>query len=182
MEVVAMHKIIAALITTTAVVGFACSASAADLPVKAPFQQAAPAILYNWNGWYVGANAGYSWGTSAIDYAQDAGSTFLVPPFDAGGTVSSSVSPKSFIGGGQLGFNYQTGVWVFGVETDFAWRDRTESAIFTSNLNPFGDTLTLSDRQNWVGTLRGRIGVTPATMSNWLFYVTGGLAYGSFEH
>jgi outer membrane immunogenic protein len=177
-----MRRLIAALITTAAAVGFSCAASAADLPVKAPVQQAAPAILYNWNGWYVGANAGYSWGTSAIDYTQDPGSTFLVPPFGAGGAVSSSVSPKSFIGGGQLGFNYQTGVWVFGIETDLAWRNRTDSASFTSSLNPFGDTLTLSDEQNWVGTLRGRIGLTPASMSNWLFYVTGGLAYGDFEH
>jgi outer membrane immunogenic protein len=175
-----MRSLIAALITTASVVGFVCSASAADLPVKAPVQQAAPPILYNWNGWYVGANAGYSWGTSAIDYAQDPGSTFGVPPFAAGGMLSSSVSPKSFIGGGQFGFNYQTGVWVLGIETDIAWRNRTDSVSYV--LNPFSDNLTLSDEQKWAGTLRGRIGLTSAAMSNWLFYVTGGLAYGSFEH
>ena len=176
-----MRSLIAALITTVSVVGFVCSASAADLPVKAPVQQVAPPILYNWSGWYVGANAGYSWGTSAIDYAQDPGSTFGVPPFAAGGTLSSSVSPKSFIGGGQFGFNYQTGVWVLGIETDIAWRNRTDSVSYVLN-TLFSDNLTLSDEQKWAGTLRGRIGLTSAAMSNWLFYVTGGLAYGSLEH
>ena len=175
-----MQRLIAALITTAAVVGFACSASAADLPVKAPVQQVAPPILYNWSGWYVGANAGYSWGTSAIDYAQGVGSTFGVPPFATGGTLSSSVSPKSFIGGGQFGFNYQTDVWIFGIETDIAWRNRTDSVTYI--LNSFSDNLTLSDQQKWVGTLRGRVGFTPAAMSNWLFYMTGGLAYGNFAH
>jgi len=173
-----MRRTIGTLITAAAV-GFAVSASAADMPTKAPFQQMAPA-MYNWSGWYVGANAGYSWGTSSIDYAQEPGLLFGSPPFGAGGTLSSSVSPKSFIGGAQIGYNYQTGVWVYGVETDIAWRARTDSV--SSVLNTVGDTLTLSDEQKWVGTLRGRIGVTPTTASNWLFYVTGGLAYGNFGH
>jgi outer membrane immunogenic protein len=180
-----MGRINTALITTAAAVGFAMSASAADLPVKAPLLAPAPA-LYNWGGWYVGANAGYSWGHTNIDYAQDPGFAFGVPPFQTGGALSTSVNPGSFIGGGQLGFNYQAGIWVFGLETDIAWRDRTDSA--TLLLNPVvpgiggGDTLTLSDEQKWVGTVRGRLGLSPSTMSNWLFYVTGGLAYGGFEH
>lgn len=176
-----MRRIITALITTAAVVGFDLAASAADLPVKAPYFAPAPA-LYNWTGWYVGANAGYSWGQSSIDYAQDAGLIFGVPPFATGGGFSTSAHPDSFIGGGQLGFNYQAGMWVFGLETDIAWRNRTDS--FVANLNPGinNDILTLSDQQKWVGTTRGRVGLTPTTMSNWLFYATGGLAYGGFGH
>jgi|ERR1017187_6579009 outer membrane immunogenic protein len=175
-----MRRTIAAIITIAAAVGFASTASAADLPFKAPMRQMAPLALTNWSGWYVGANAGYSWGRSAVDYSQDPGLFFGSPPFGAGGSLSPDLSPKSFIGGGQFGFNYQSGVLVYGLETDFAWRNRTDS--FVAVLNSSNDTLTLTDEQNWVGTLRGRIGLSPATMNNWLFYVTGGLAYGRFEH
>jgi outer membrane immunogenic protein len=175
-----MRKVVTSLIAAAAA-GFAFSASAADLPVKAPFQQVAPQALFNWNGWYGGANAGYSWGRSAIDYAIDPTFVFGSPAFQNGGRLSSSLSPKSFIGGGQFGFNYQTGVWVLGFETDIAWRDRTESVNIVPDPST-GDTVTFSDSQKWVGTVRGRIGLTPTTMSNWLFYATGGLANGHFEH
>ena len=181
-----MRKTVATLVAVAAMAaGLGNPASAADLPMKAPAFAPAPALM-NWTGWYVGANAGYSWGHTTMDYAQDPGLVFGVPPFTAGGALSTSVDPASFIGGGQLGFNYQAGIWVFGLETDFAWRDRTDTA--TIQLNPVvpgvsgGDTLFLSDEQKWVGTVRGRLGVSPTTMSNWLFYVTGGLAYGNFEH
>jgi len=146
---------------------------AADLPMKAPAPMAPPPL--SWTGWYVGLNAGYSWGRSSIDYAQDV-STFFGSPGPL--ALSTTLSPQSFIGGGQLGFNYQSGVWVLGFETDIAWRNRSESASFV--LNTFNDTLTLTDNQRWVGTVRGRLGYTPA--SNWLLYATGGLAYGNFEH
>ena len=180
-----MRRIISALIATAAAVGLSGSVFAADLPMKAPAFVPAP-MLTNWTGVYGGLNAGYSWGHSSIDYAQGPGLLFGVPPFVTGGALSSSVDPGSFIGGGQLGFNYQTGIWVFGAEADIAWRNRTDTANFT--LNPIvvgvggGDVLTLSDEQKWVGTVRGRLGVSPGGMSNWLFYVTGGFAYGGFEH
>jgi outer membrane immunogenic protein len=180
-----MHRIISGLITTATAVGLSGSVFAADLPRKAPAFVPAP-MLTNWTGVYVGLNAGYSWGHSSIDYTQGPGLLFGVPPFATGGALSTSLDPGSFIGGGQLGFNYQAGIWVLGAEADIAWRNRTDTATFT--LNPVvvgiggGDILTLSDEQKWVGTVRGRLGVSPSTMSNWLFYVTGGLAYGGFEH
>jgi len=180
-----MNRFIGGLVTTATVIGLSVSAFAADMPMKAP-AYVPPPMLNNWSGVYVGLNAGYSWGHSSIDYAQGSGFIFGVPPFLAGGGLATSVDPGSFIGGGQLGFNYQSGIWVFGAEADIAWRDRTDTATFT--LNPVvvgvggGDTLLLSDEQKWVGTVRGRLGISPGSMSNWLFYVTGGLAYGGFEH
>ncbi len=180
-----MRRIISGLITTAAAVGLSGSVFAADLPMKAP-AYVPPPMLTNWSGVYVGLNAGYSWGHSSIDYTQGPGLLFGVPPFAAGGSLSTSVNPESFIGGGQLGYNYQAGIWVLGAEADIAWRNRTATANLVQN--PVivgiggGDILTLSDEQKWVGTVRGRFGVSPGTMSNWLFYVTGGLAYGGFEH
>src|SRR5690242_4529216 len=176
----AMNRKFSAFLATAMATGFTVSALAADLPMKAP--SAPLPYLSNWTGWYVGLNAGYSWGHSDIDYAQGPGLIFGVPPFGTGGGLSTSVDPGSFIGGGQLGFNYQTGFWVFGLETDIAWRDRTESTIINLNPGVNDDTLTPSERQKWVGTVRGRVGVSASSMRNWLFYVTGGLAYGGFEH
>jgi outer membrane immunogenic protein len=175
-----MRRIVTPLIAAVAV-GLAGSASAADLPVKAPYMAPAAAIpVNNWSGWYVGGNAGYSWGSSKIDYAQDPGPVFGAPNFANGGAISSTVSPDSFIGGGQFGFNYQTGAWVLGLEADINWRQDSQSSNFT--LNAANDSLTLTDKQNWFGTVRGRLGVSPSNLSNWLFYATGGLAYGNFKH
>ena len=164
----------------TAVIFAACPivASAADLPMKAPMMM--PIAPSNWSGWYIGANAGYSWGHSSVNYAQDPGNFFGVSGLSQPLALSTNLSPGSFIGGGQLGFNYQAGAWVFGFETDFQWRDRTNTTAFV--LNSTSDMLTLSDEQKWVGTVRGRLGWSPPSMSNWLFYGTGGLAYGSFAH
>lgn len=157
------------------------AASAADMPMKAPVYKAPVAAQYNWTGFYIGANAGYSWGTTDVDYSQAAaGGGFATGPCTAACTLSYTPTPDSFIGGLQLGYNYQAGIWVLGIETDFAWRDREDS--IRAVLNGFADTLTITDRQKWVGTLRGNIGISPTGASNWLFYVTGGLAYGRFEH
>jgi hypothetical protein len=98
-------------------------AIAADLPLKAP-PYVAP-IDYNWTGWFVGANAGGAWARS------DVSSNFSCP---AGGLCSVNVpanlanvtnaamgtlSTSGFTGGGQLGYNWQSGALVYGVETDF---------------------------------------------------------------
>jgi outer membrane immunogenic protein len=72
------------------------------------------------------------------------------------------------------------GMWVFGAEADIQWRNHvatTPTFVFIGA----GDQLTLTDNQKWFGTVRGRVGLTPFA-SNWLFYVTGGLAYGKFDH
>jgi outer membrane immunogenic protein len=146
-------------------VAFCSPASAADLTsiYKAPPAPAAAA--YNWSGLYGGVNAGYSFGHSSLD-----GSTF--------GTANSTTwNADSFIGGGQVGYNFQSGSLVYGLEADIAWRNATAAASF---LNPNGlDRSTFNDQQGWIGTLRPRVGVAA---NNWLFYGTGGLAFGSVKH
>src|SRR4029079_16138392 len=163
----------------TAAAAFSGAALAADIPVKAP-PPVAPALISNWSGWYVGLNAGYSWGRSSVEYGQGPSDFFGVETPGDVLALSTKLLPQSFIGGGQLGFNYQTGVWVWGVEADIAWRDNEDSKSLV--LNTLGDTLTLTANQRWVGTVRGRLGYAPAAAPNWLIYATGGLAYGNFEH
>lgn len=150
-------------------------ASAADVP--APVYKAAPAAvaLHNWTGLYIGANAGYSWTRTGIDYRQTPGQYDWFGA-DAGGlSAPFETTPGSFIGGGQIGYNHQLGAIVFGVEADFAWRKASGTTGHT--FAKFGDQMALTTKQKWVGALRGRLGWTPANA--WLIYVTGGLAYGN---
>jgi outer membrane immunogenic protein len=140
------------------------SAFAADLsPVfKAPPPAAVP---YTWTGRYGGINAGYSWGR--VPYSKTEGGAAV---------TSGTLTPNSFIGGGQFGYNFQAGALVFGVEGDISWRNGSDATAFIA---PSGASTNFFDRQNWVGTLRPRVGIAA---NNWLFYGTGGLAFGSFQH
>jgi outer membrane immunogenic protein len=155
-----------------AVAGLALSTSvafAADLGqpyVKAPPPPPPPP---SWAGFYIGFDGG--WGES-----QHSGDLFC-----AGGVVcrdfdGSILHPNGGLFGGQIGYNWQSGIVVYGIETDIQWADIHGSA--TAFIGPLGiDTLTVSDKLDWFGTFRGRIGITPWS-NNALLYVTGGLIYG----
>ena len=93
-----------------------------------------------------------------------------------------------FVGGGQFGWNYQTGAVVWGVETDFQGADINRAGVITNTTNfaalgapgvNLVETGIASQRLNFLGTLRGRLGWTPSPP--WLLYLTGGLAYGHVE-
>jgi outer membrane immunogenic protein len=89
--------------------------------------------------------------------------------------------PGGFIGGGQIGYNWQAGLFVWGVETDFQGANISGSATVTNSTQPaLFTTATVtaagSQKIDWFGTLRGRLGWTPTPPL--LIYATGGLAYG----
>jgi len=144
---------------------------AADMPTKARSMPAPPPA---WTGFYVGLNAGYAWGNSDPTLIGSAN----VPPLFLGAAIGSlpDLSPHGFIGGGQAGYNWQTGQWVFGAEVDFsglgAKADAAVSPFFAGKGGR--NTFAWSSRYDWLFTarLRGGYLVTP----NWLLYVTGGLA------
>jgi outer membrane immunogenic protein len=166
------------LLVTTAVTAFAAinAAHAADLALKAP---PAPAPVYSWTGWYAGVNVGGSFGQ-----ARDTASYGAPPvPFIPGSTSSDL---DGVIGGGQIGYNLQSGSWLFGLEADIQGSSE-RSAAYSSNtvtipgILPIFSTGTLNDQEKlpWFGTVRGRIGLLASP--TWLFYVTGGLAYGEIK-
>jgi outer membrane immunogenic protein len=150
------------LFSTTAIVALAIvsqAALAADMPVRKPMppqgQVMAPPPVFNWSGFYVGAHAGYGWGTSR----------FSAP---AAGTGNFNVDGWLF--GGLAGVNYQAGQTVFGVEADINWSDFSGGAAC-------GATSCNTDVP-WFGTLRGRLGYAA---DRFMPYITGGLAYGKVE-
>jgi outer membrane immunogenic protein len=182
--------------TLIAIAGFASlvaatSAFAADLPVytKAP----AVVAVYDWTGPYIGTNLGYSFGRGSTD--GNVTGTQNVSVFrTAGPTLVTSVTTalptlpligradvNGFIGGGQLGYNWQREKWLFGLEGDIQFsNERGSGDVCTVAGCPAGSTVFTRDyKLDWFGTARGRVGFLPAERI--LLYATGGAAYGNFS-
>src|SRR5437763_15238445 len=93
---------------TLAALGMAGPALAADFPLAPPL--VAPAApIYTWGGYYIGGNIGYSWGKADL-----AVTGFTVSGVSIPGADSAGLRPNGVVGGGQLGFNLQSGTVVFG--------------------------------------------------------------------
>jgi outer membrane immunogenic protein len=164
------------------------AAQAADLPTR----KEAPAPIFvpppfTWTGFYIGVNAGGIWPSgsrqaSIFDPASGVDGGFVNAGFP-GGLGSQSAG---FIGGGQAGYNWQTGAFVLGVETDFD--GTTLSKSFNNVGSPFlaiagpltGDFLTINGKNSlsWLGTTRGRVGFVATPDNRLMIYATGGVAYG----
>jgi outer membrane immunogenic protein len=182
-----MKKFLIAGAALTALIG--TQALAADMALKAP--PPAPAPAWNWTGWYIGGTAGYGWTREEVD--PNVTSSFcnvgiggcpeFGPALTSGIPTALKTNANGFIGGGEIGYNYQTGQWVLGIEADFSGSGIKGSNTVGASVIPAGDpnvvnTQTMVDQKlSALGTVRGRLGVTPVN-SPLLAYVTGGLAYG----
>jgi outer membrane immunogenic protein len=148
-----------------------CAAHAADMPTKAPpILPVPPSDASSWTGWYAGVNVGGGWGQSKNAFTAD-----FPPPTAAG---ADTTQMNGVIGGGQLGYNWQSGPWVFGAETDIqgsGQRGSNNTACTLAGCLIAGSTIADSEKLTWFGTTRARVGVTSG---GWLVYATGGVAYG----
>jgi outer membrane immunogenic protein len=143
------------LLGTVALVAIATSASAADLAAR-PYTKAAPPMMvamYDWSGFYIGINGG--WGQSRERY--DWLGYSLVSANANGGTV-----------GGQIGYNWQAGSWVFGLEAQGNWADLSKSYV-----DPFNLAWSVGTKVDALGLFTGRVGYA---WNNALLYVKGGAA------
>jgi outer membrane immunogenic protein len=184
---------------TTFVLAVSGSAFAADIAVKAPPLAPAPAV-YNWTGWYAGVNAGASFGNVRTDFNAPFTGTFFVPGvgtgvFNTDFAGSNREYPDGFIGGGQIGYNWQLSpIWVVGLEADFQGALEKDSNTLTSNftgpISPPGaipvrtitgsTVLDYQTKIDWFGTVRARIGYVWGN-GEVMSYVTAGLAYGEVK-
>jgi outer membrane immunogenic protein len=155
------------------------TAYAADLPVytKAP----AVAVFYDWTGLYIGTNLGYSWGRGSTDGTSSGTQTVTrAATTQVAGLLSGRADVNGFIGGGQLGYNWQRGPWVLGLEGDIQFSNERGSGDVVCSLGVSAcPTFTRDYKLDWFGTARGRVGFLPAERI--LLYATGGLAYGGFS-
>jgi outer membrane immunogenic protein len=133
---------------------------------KAPAMVVDPA--YNWSGFYVGLNAGYSQETANFNVTPLPQPAAGTPPF------VNNLSPKGFLGGAQAGYNWQSGSFVFGIEADIAGGNVKGSGATVALPGPFFSNV--SSALDVLSTVRGRVGVA---FDRVLFYGTGGLAVGS---
>lgn len=143
------------LFAAVALYSLAGAVMAADLPRGGPPPAAyvPPPAMFSWTGFYVGLDIGYAW-----QNARAVNTVFGPAP------LVLSPSPKGAIGGGFLGYNYQLGSIVVGVEGDIEG-----SGVSASG--PFGAKLS----QNVRGSVRGRLGYA---LDRALFYATGGVTIG----
>jgi outer membrane immunogenic protein len=149
-----MKRVLLALVGVAA---FAGSAAAADLPPPAAQNYyKAPAYVqpYSWTGFYLGINGGGGWGSSTWD----------VP-------ATGRFSTSGGVVGGTLGYNYQFGQIVTGLEGDIDWADINGTS---STACPTG----CKTNDNYLGTFRGRLGFAA---DRFLPYITGGLAFGDIQ-
>ena len=191
------------LLASSVLAGLTATASAADLPRRfaAPPPVYTPVPVFTWTGFYLGFNAGYGFGTQSdrnptvIGVGPSAGifRNAAGTPTDGILAFSNRNNNDGFVGGGQVGYNYQFtpgNGFVVGVEAD------AQYAGFGENRNRYaaqGGTLggtvapgslvpgTLGFNPNgmssldYFGTVRGRVGYA---FDRALFYGTGGFAYG----
>ncbi|MBS0529365.1 MAG: porin family protein [Proteobacteria bacterium] len=132
-------------------------ASAADLAPR--YTKAAPmmAAVYDWTGFYIGANGGGGWG-------RDRFST-------TGGSVG--INTSGGFAGGQIGYNWQTGAWVLGLEADGDWADIKGTTGCAAGL------FVCSSDARALASFRGRVGYA---VNNVLFYGTGGAGYANVHN
>lgn len=154
-----MKRLITILGAGLLAAGIALPALAADMGYPPPPPPAEPIPQLNWSGFYLGLNAGYGWGTSDWTSSVTAGST----------------SPGGGLFGGTIGFNGQSGAFVFGVEGDAAG-----SWVRDSNSTGTGICAAAgcSIQTSWFGTARGRLGYS---FGRALLYVTAGGAFGDVQ-
>jgi outer membrane immunogenic protein len=148
--------------------GTGSAALAADLPMAPPPQAPAmyykaPIPLYNWTGFYIGGNAGGAF--SGLSLSDTAGSTF------------TSTTSQSFLGGGQVGVNYQFwGGVVIGAEADFDWLPNTKNTLTATN-GASTATATINDR--WLTLVDARLGYA---WDRFLVYGKGGGAFAGVSN
>jgi outer membrane immunogenic protein len=154
-----------AMAAAIAAFGFVNTASAADMPTKAPM--AAPlAVAYNWTGFYVGGLVGY--GSSTGQHCD--ANTCALP-----GVVYPATDPKGWNAGVTIGYNWQVANWVLGVEGDWSWANMKGNS---GNTTGFGCGGSCDTKIKSFETARARVGWA---FDRFLPYVTAGVAWTQLQ-
>ena len=154
------------LLSTVAFAALAGSAFAADLPSRkeAPVY-VAPAPVFSWTRFYVGADIGGSFASTSLASV-------------AGGWNSNSLNTSGVMGGGYVGYNYQINNWVLGIEGDFQGTSNNQTSTYFApvNFGPIlaGDVMQQKSSMDWLASINGRLGIA---YDRALFYAIGGAAW-----
>jgi outer membrane immunogenic protein len=148
-----MKRVFFALVGLAALTGTAAAADLPPRPAPAPYYKAPVAVpVYNWTGFYIGINGGGGFGRSQWD-------------------STSGFNTSGGLVGGTVGYNYQFGKGVVGLEGDIDWADINGT---TNTACPFG----CKTSDHWLSTVRGRLGYAA---DRFMPFVTGGAAFGDIR-
>ncbi|MFZ3352114.1 MAG: outer membrane protein [Xanthobacteraceae bacterium] len=150
------------------------AAFAADLPAGPPAQAPAAYVpvvtpVYNWSGVYIGINGGYGFGST--DWSSPTAGVVGTGTFNTNGGLV----------GGTVGFNFQSGQIVYGIEGDWDWagiKGTSSTATATIGACPGAMPCSFETSSNWLSTVRGRVGYA---FDRVLIYATGGGAAGDVK-
>jgi outer membrane immunogenic protein len=176
-----MKKFLLALV---GIVGVAGPMAAADLPARTYTKAPVVDPAYNWTGFYLGVNAGGTWGRSDPTTSTVFSPTGYFATTSPGAIAiagAQRLNSSGFTGGLTAGYNWQSGNIVFGLESDFNYFGLKGSSSGTGIYPccaPTIFTVNTSASTDWLITLRPRLGIAS---NNWLFYVTGGLAVANVK-
>jgi outer membrane immunogenic protein len=172
------------LLSTVAIAMLSTAASAADLDM------APEPILDNWAGWYAGINGGYGFANDpGVGHRgnNDLVDDFLFDALNLGGRRDPDAT--GFFGGGQVGYNWQDDIYVYGLEGDFQFSNiKASDNNFTclecerdgpDYFHRLGFGAKARQKLKWFSTVRGRVGISPN--ESLLFYTTAGLAFGKVK-
>ncbi|MDP2358936.1 MAG: porin family protein [Beijerinckiaceae bacterium] len=170
-----------ALGSVTSLALLASGALAADLPIRSPAPAPAPVFVaaHSWTGLYLGVNAGYAWGRHnnqlTVPATVNGVANAIVPGAAAEWLIQGNGNHRSdgFTGGLTLGYNYQMGAFVWGVEADLSYLGLSGNRLTGGAASPFGIRVNDVVDSDWFGTARIRLGFAAGSA---LFYVTGGAA------
>ena len=138
-----------------------------------------PECDFSWTGFYIGLRGGYGWSSNDDVHIRlfDENQDFIVDP------SHQNLDSDGFVGGGELGFNWQVGKWfVLGAEADFSGSDINGDSSRVHDIPQFSPDMNefrTSQDVDWFGTVRGRVGFVP--WCRVMLYGTGGFAYGNVD-
>ena len=167
-----------ALLGATFLVGASVAASAADMySPRGGGMKDEPAYMpaITWTGFYLGVNGGYAWSANSAKLGLDG---YAAGECDDGfcGSEATSIDSKGGFGGAQIGYNRQSGAFVYGLEADFqgAGVHGKDSLAFDDGEDENFGASAKTDLK-WFGTVRARLGYA---FDSTLLYATGGFAFG----
>jgi outer membrane immunogenic protein len=134
----------------------------------------APPVVYSWTGCYIGGNVGGLWANKAWRVAP--GDPSIGVGGIAVGTPFGTTDVNSWLGGGQIGCDYQfAGNWVVGIQADYDWSDGSSRSVDFVNNTFFAATGWRDEsRVRSLGSVTGRVGYA---WDRFLGYVKGGYAW-----
>ena len=159
-----IKKTLGLLASAAVLLGTSQIASAADLPVKAMLS---PAPVWSWTGFYGGLHVGAGWGTTETTLTGFSVVPPVIPPI-AFSLPFAQNSRSGFLGGAQAGYNWQSGLFVFGVQADIAGMD-------VKGTTPCLVILSCTAKSDWLATVSGRVGAV--VLDRGLIYAKGGAAW-----